>query len=678
MLDVLGTGGLSGHGLVLLIFTAAVFAVFIWDRFPIASVCLAILVALPLLFLAFPYSTPTGTVDPFSVFAGFAHPALLAICSLMILGHALVLTGALEPAARHVSALVATRPGVALLVVLIAAGGASGFVNDTPVVVLLIPLLIAAMRRANASPATVLLPMNYAVLIGGMATTIGTSTNLIVVSMAQQLGQPPLGMLSFYPLVATAAVPALLYLWIVAPRLLRDVEPPGTAYSEPVFDAELRVEPDSWMEGKQLHEVLTATQRRMRILDIRSHDGISRVRLPNLELAAGDHIQVQDTVENLKEFETVLHAKLHGVELEEDEGDEPDGQAGTDGRPPREPADAPVDPAVKKSMLRAQLKGALPADASKASPRDETGNTAQNAGKDTTPKADEAHPDLIVAQFVVTPRSPLEGRTVSLERLAERYRLVVVGLRPVRAGRGWAREKITDRVLGAGDILLVQGSEEQLRAAQQDGVGLLLDSRHVVPRSHKAWLALSIMAVVVLLAATKAMPIALAALAGAFTLLVTRCLSWRDLGAALSSKVIMLVTASLALGNALSVTGGTAFLAGQLVGLTGFLEPRYVLALLMLLMGLFTNFVSNNAAAAIGTPLGIEMALKLGVPPEPYVLAVLFGCNLCYVTPMAYQTNLLVMNATGYRFVDFVKVGAPLFLIMWLGLCTVLAVRYGL
>jgi di/tricarboxylate transporter len=95
-------------------------------------------------------------------------------------------------------------------------------------------------------------------------------------------------------------------------------------------------------------------------------------------------------------------------------------------------------------------------------------------------------------------------------------------------------------------------------------------------------------------------------------------------------------------------------------------------------MGMFTNFVSNNASAAIGTPLGIEMALKLGVAPEPYVLAVLFGCNLCYITPMGYQSNLLVMNAAGYRFSDFVKVGTPLFVIMWLGLSSMLVFTYGL
>ena len=96
------------------------------------------------------------------------------------------------------------------------------------------------------------------------------------------------------------------------------------------------------------------------------------------------------------------------------------------------------------------------------------------------------------------------------------------------------------------------------------------------------------------------------------------------------------------------------------------------------LMGLVTNFVSNNAAAAIGTPLAVSLAQTLGVPAEPFVLAVLFGCNLCYLTPMGYQTNLLVMNAGGYRFSDFLRVGTPLFFIMWAALSFLLAWRYGL
>ncbi len=664
MPDAASFSGLSSHGLAMLLFTAVVFAVFVWDRFPISTVCLAILVALPLLFLVFPYETDAGPLEPYSLFYGFAHPALLAICALMILGHALVLTGALEPAARKLSSLVAQRPGIALVAVLLGAALASGFVNDTPVVVLLIPLLIAATRRAKASPAAILMPMNYAVLIGGMATTIGTSTNLIVVSMAQQLGLPPFGMLSFYPLVAVAAVPALLYLWLVAPRLLRSVEPQTEAYSEQVFDADLRVEPDSWLEGKELREVLAATEGRMRVLEVRTAKGFSRPKLPTMRLVAGDRLLVQDTVENLKEFETVLKTALHDVEIDE--------------QPDKEAKDQPGEAASDRAPARGGAGEAADRKGDQAQETDAERRAREEEAESKRTRHDEAHPDVIVAQFVVAPESPIEGRTVRQHRLAERYKLVVVGLRPVRAGRGWARKEIVDRVLGAGDILLVQGSEDQLLAAQNDGIGLLLDSRHVVPRQAKSVIALATMAGVVLLAATKTLPIGLAALGGVLVLLGTRSISWQDVGNSLSTKVIMLVAASLALGSALSVTGGTAFLARELVGLAGAIEPRYLLALLMLLMGLFTNFVSNNAAAAIGTPLGIEMARALGVPPEPYVLAVLFGCNLCYLTPMGYQTNLLVMNAAGYRFSDFVKVGTPLFFIMWAALCVTLVLSYGL
>ena len=220
-------GGLGAHGVVMLVFAAIVFGLFVWDRLPITTVCLVILVALPLGFVLAPLQTAQGEVDPMRFFAGFGHPALIAICALMIVGHGLVVTGALEPAARHLSGWVASSPRLALLAVLVGAAGASGLVNDTPVVVLLIPLILAAAARAKVSGGTMLMPMNYAVLIGGMATTIGTSTNLIVVALAAGLGIVPFSLFSFYPLVAAAAVPALLYLWLVAPRLLAHVHPAG-------------------------------------------------------------------------------------------------------------------------------------------------------------------------------------------------------------------------------------------------------------------------------------------------------------------------------------------------------------------------------------------------------------------------------------------------------------------
>lgn len=609
--------GLGMHALGTLLLTVIVFAIFVWDRIPITMVCLSILAVLPLGFVLFPMQLRQELVDPLRFFSGFGHPALVAICSLMVAGHALVVTGALEPVARRLAKLVEARPQLALLALLILPAAASGLVNDTPVVVLLIPVIIAAAARARVSAGTMLLPMNYAVLIGGMATTIGSSTNLIVVALAAQLGVAPFGLFSFYPLVLIAAVPAMLYLWVIAPRLLKGVKQLSDKLVEPVFDAELHIEPGSWTEGRSLADVLDATKYQMRVLSIK-RKGRSITRLPSLKLIAGDILVFQDTVERMRDFEAVLKARLHRTKLED-----------------------LVNP--DESAL------------------EEFGPTS-----------------AVVAQMIVTPESPLAGRTVSDGRLAEMHEIIVVGLRSSQDRDGPARQHLAARRLNAGDILLVQGTEQAVKEAQRSGLGLLLDAQFTLPRQKKAGLALIAMAVIVLLASTKLLPISVAALSGVLFLLATRCIAWSDVSQALSVKVVLLVAASLALGDALSFTGATSYLAAQLAQGAHSLPPAGILVLLIGLMGLLTNFVSNNAAAAIGTPLSIELARLLGVPPEPFVLAVLFGCNLCYLTPMGYQTNLLVMNAGGYRFSDFVRVGTPLFLIMWAGLSYLLVRRYGL
>ena len=161
-------------------------------------------------------------------------------------------------------------------------------------------------------------------------------------------------------------------------------------------------------------------------------------------------------------------------------------------------------------------------------------------------------------------------------------------------------------------------------------------------------------------------------------MIITGCLSWRDATQALSAQVILIIVASLALGVALMRTGGADYLAQVFLFSTMGMSPVWVLSLLMLLMAVLTNIVSNNAAAVIGTPIAISIASELGLPLEPFVLAVLFGANLSFVTPMAYKTNLLVMNAGGYKFGDFMRVGIPLTVMMWWLLTMVLAFAYRL
>jgi di/tricarboxylate transporter len=169
-----------------------------------------------------------------------------------------------------------------------------------------------------------------------------------------------------------------------------------------------------------------------------------------------------------------------------------------------------------------------------------------------------------------------------------------------------------------------------------------------------------------------------AAFAGVVAMTVTGCLKLEGMGSALSMEVILLIAASIALGQSLVTTGAAAWLAGGVGALVDGIPPAAQLAIFMAFAALLTNFVSNAAAATIGTPVAVETARLLGVPMEPFVLAILFGANLSYATPMAYQTNLLIMKAAGYSFADFVRVGLPLVLLMLLVLSGLLVQRYGL
>jgi di/tricarboxylate transporter len=232
--------------------------------------------------------------------------------------------------------------------------------------------------------------------------------------------------------------------------------------------------------------------------------------------------------------------------------------------------------------------------------------------------------------------------------------------------------------LRAGDVLLVQGSRESIDKLKASGNMLVLDGTTDLPHTHRANRALAMMALVVLAAAFGLMPISVSAMIGVGMMLAMGCLSWRDAAHALSTPIIMIIVTSLALGKALIGTGMTDFLAMSFVSVASGMEIPLMLSLFMLIMTILTNVVSNNAAAVIGTPIAVAIAQQLGANPEPFVLAVLFGANMSYATPFGYQTNLLILSAGGYKFSDFMRVGIPLTIIMWIGFSIVLPMLYGL
>ncbi|MDX1460076.1 MAG: SLC13 family permease [Xanthomonadales bacterium] len=602
----------NAHALAVMILIAGALVLFARDDIPLETTSLVVIVLLTVGFTLFPYQAEGRTVVPSDFFLGFGNRALIAVCALMIVGQGMIRTGALEPVGRMLAQPWRKVPVISLLLTLLITSVLSAFINNTPIVVLMLPIMIGVALKTGVSPAGSLIPMGFASILGGMATTIGTSTNLLVVNVAADLGMDRFNMFDFLPPVLLAGGFALLYLWLIAPRIIPDRQPPMSRGVSRVYTAQVQLNETSPVVGKTLAEAITRAGESINVETIERGKGVFINPLPDVILRAGDRLTTSDTQAHLREYARVLGGTLFSG-----------------------------DKAV-----------------------------------------DDLHPlstqGMQIAEVAITPASRLNGTRIGNARLFSSYGLRLLAFTRFEGTEDRESPGLNDVRLRAGDVLLVQSSPEQLAALKETSDFLVLDGSVSLPRTRKAPIALLTIIAVVALAALRIMPIEVSALLGSLTLIITGCLNWKEAMNALSTQVILIIVASLAMGSALLQTGGADYLANAFVAITFGASAPVVLMGLMAMMGILTNVVSNNAAAVIGTPIAIGIAQRLGLPLEPFVLAVLFGANLSFVTPMAYQTNLLIMNAGGYKFGDFVRVGLPLAIMLWLLLSAVLVWAYGL
>jgi di/tricarboxylate transporter len=606
----------SYHAIAAMAVTIAMFIAFARGRYPeeIISLITIAVIGVGLYFAPLEGGKPTDGLA--IAFGGFGHSALITICALMIMGRGLVVTGALEPFARLLENVFRFNPQLGLLAALLVAFSMSMFVNDTPVMVLLIPIIVAIAGKGLMASSKVLMPVNTAVLLGGMATTIGTSTNILVVTIAADIGMKTMGVFQFTPIVLIAGLVAIPYLWLVMPRMLRDnsVTPDN---ARRIFHTRLRVGANSLLAGADLAAIKGKLPQ-----------GITFHDVPSGPLQPDQRLHISGTHEAIEEAARALKGEL---------------------------APTWVLDRIRR-MSRTQGE------------------------------------DIVAVEMTVTADSRLVTRTLASSGIADLYGVAVLGIhRPDRMlGERDAYSEDGDLRILDGDVLLVMGIDEDLQNfANNDGL-LRLEGARELPRRSKAVLAGAIMLGAIATAslglpwfdaegyAPIKLPIAISALAGAIAMFVTGCVKFDRVGRALSAKVIVLIAASLAIGRVIDESGAAEWL-GQALSLgLAYLPPALVLSAIMLFVTIVTNFASNATAATIGTPIAYSIAMELGLPPEPLVLAVLFGCNLSFATPIAYQTNLLIMSEGGYEFGDYVRAGVPLVALMVTVLSVLLVVWYGL
>lgn len=592
----------SPHAIAAILLTVAMFYGFVSGRARVEIISLLTISAIALGLYSFPLPGQDPTDGLKLAFESFGHYALVTICALMVLGRGLVTTGALEPASRLLTRVWRFNAQVGLFVTLLLAMTMSMLVNDTPVLVLLLPVMAAIAANGGMPASKTLIPINSAVLIGGMATTIGTSTNLLVVSIATDLGLPSMNVFHFSPIVLMATAIAFPFIWLIMPRLLPD-NSVATGHEARRFTATLRLDDEAPFGERDLH--------------------LLRSRLPDIEFRSSEalppgRLQVRATHHAIEEAARVLGAT-----------------------------------AAPRWLMDRLRRGYA-----------KTGE------------------DLTVVEVSITRDSGLIGKSVANANVANLYNVALIGVHDARqashADRTANAEPEIETIFGEGDILLATGAMPDLQTFARSENLLILEGAKELPRTAKAPLALAIMIGAVVPASIGIVPIAISALAGAIAMLITGCVRFDRIGRALSAKVIVLVAASIAIGRIILESGAAEWLSGLIALGLQFLPDAGVLAAVMVFVTVLTNFAPNTTAAAVGTPIAFSLAQKLAIPVEPLVLAVLFGCNLCYATPVAYQTNMLIMSAGDYKFTDYTRTGVPLVALMIVTLSGILVYRYGL
>ncbi len=603
--------------LTLAIVAGAVFF-YAWEKVSMELTSLAVVAVLLLLFHFMPPAVDGAKLSTKALLAGFADPALISVLALLVIGQAVVQTGALEPPVRLLLQHGGNRPMVIILLCLFASMVISAFMNNTPVVVIFIPIMTVLAERLSHAPSKVMIPLSFAAILGGMTTLIGSSTNLLVAGALERVDGEKLSFFSITEPGLFLAAVGLVYVFFIAPRLLPDRKSLLGDFhvtSGKQFIVQFEVIPGGVLDGKEAVAGMFAD-------------------LPNM------------TVRLVQRRGQIFLPPFEGVKLE--------------------PGDAVTVATTRKSLMDALsanpklLEGVLE-DTGKAEDMDEE---LRKAG------------DRLLAEVMVAPASRMDGRTLDQTGFRQTSGCAVLGLqrrsRMIRAG-------ISDIRLEAGDVLLLLGKRRNVQDLRSNRDVLLLEwSATDLPERTHARLAAGIFLAVVAAAASGFIPIPVAATSGAAAMIMAGCLNVRQASRAVDRRIFLLVGAALAMGTALEFTGGAAYLAHILVTALEGASPTVIMSAFFLLVALMTNVLSNNATAVLFTPIAINLARETGIDPLPFISTVIFAANCSFATPMGYQTNLLVMGPGHYRFADFMRVGIPLIGIIWLAFTLFAPWYYGL
>ncbi|MBT8401331.1 MAG: SLC13 family permease [Rhodothermia bacterium] len=542
-----------------------------------------------------------GVVTPVQAFAGFSNSAVLAVGALFIVAAGLQRTGALVVLDGLLFSR-SKRPFVFLPRLMLPTSFLSAFLNNTPIVAMFMPRVQRWCETHGVPSSKVLMPLSFAAILGGMATLIGTSTNIVVSGLMESAGMEPMGMFELAWIGVPAAIAITIYFAIGGHRLLPDRTVDSAALEDGLKDClfEIRVDDDTAIVGKTVEEADLRALGNAYLVHLRRGRRFVPVR-PQIGLEAGDILSFT-------------------------------------GKPD----------AIDHLLERPGLVRALPAP-------------------DTSPDG-----SLPIFEAVVADTSSLVGRTLREASFREKYGGVVLAIQRKNEQLAGSLGRIP---IKAGDLLLIEAENRFARRwnANRDDFYLVAPRKQdrVLPKTSRAPVATVIMLGMIGLVTAGVMPIVTASFAAALGMIATKCLSFREAKASVDISVLLIIAAALGIGKAVEVTGLAQASAGLIVGATAVLGPLALLVALYLTTNVLTELITHKAAAVLMFPVALAAAADLGYDPRPFAFIVAIAAAASFVTPIGYQTNLMVLAAGGYRYRDFVRNGLPVALIV---MCIAVAV----
>lgn len=627
-----------------LIITVLAVVSFVREKVSIEITSLAVLTALLVFGQIFPLPDAVGKnqLDAFSLLAGFANPSLIAVLALLVMGQGMIQTDSL----RFITSMFARSGGMggwlAILGLMVFVCVMSAFMNNTPLVIIAIPILQVLAKTIGLSESRIFIPLSYIAILGGMTTLVGSSTNLLVSSTMVDLGYRGLDFFEFVVPGSILAAVGFSYVFFILPRFMPDRSSMAKdlAGSQKEFVAEVDITGDSKLIGT---ECVDGKFPGLPELNIKLIQRAGHLILPPFEgysIESGDILIIAATRESLTE----LLSKHPGFLLSEEE---------------------------EQVMQLTSLQG----------PAVDVGDDDDDEGSTTT---EVPTPETrVLAEIMITPASRLLDMSLEHANFQKQHGVVVLGIQ--------RRAKVVRRRLGrirleSGDVLLIAGNRSLVNAMRDSTDFIVLSgSKRDLPVPGKTPVAIGIFISAIGLAAAGLISIPVAAIAGAASMMATGCLNIRQATRAIDRKIFLLVGSMMALGVILEASGAARNIAELLLSAPFANSPASVLALLFIVVAIATNLLSNNACAILFTPIAMSLAGSVNVPAELgidiahlFAITVIFAANCSFASPIGYQTNLLVMGPGHYRFRDFMRAGIPLVLIVWVTYIFVLQHYYGL